>query len=177
MKEAQRNYYVDTVIGIAFLVAAVSALVFLVPIDWIDFSSSMTPTILGVDFGVWQTLHKWGGIVMLIGVVVHQLLHWKWIVAMTKKVLPRFQIAKAGTARSIPCRSGLMSEDREINQMNTLNQQPQMTLTRRNFLKAAGFTTAALMMPSIFAGSGYAANPGAASMATALRTRRTPMCW
>jgi len=94
MKEAKRNYYVNTVIGIAFLVTALSALVFLVPIDWIDFSSSMTPTILGVDFGVWQTLHKWGGIVMLIGVVVHQLLHLKWIVAMTKKVLPLPRLPK-----------------------------------------------------------------------------------
>ena len=66
MNQAKRNYYVDTVIGIAFLVLAVSALVFLVPINWIDFSSSTTPTILGLDFGVWQTLHKYGGIVMLI---------------------------------------------------------------------------------------------------------------
>ncbi len=89
MDKAKRNYYVDAAIGIAFLVSALSALVFLVPSSWIDFSISTTPTILGLDFGVWQTLHKYGGIVMLIGVVVHQLLHWKWIVTMTKKLLPQ----------------------------------------------------------------------------------------
>jgi cytochrome b subunit of formate dehydrogenase len=94
MSEARRNYWVDAVIGIAFLVVALSALVFLVPTSWIDFSASTTPTILGVDFGVWQTLHKWAGIVMLIGVVVHQLLHWKWIVKMTKKVLPQPRLPK-----------------------------------------------------------------------------------
>lgn len=89
MKTANRNYLVDTLIGIAFLVAGLSALVFLVPASWIDFSTSTTPTFLGLDFGIWQTLHKWGGIVMLVGVVIHQLLHWNWIVSMTKKVLPK----------------------------------------------------------------------------------------
>jgi hypothetical protein len=94
MSEAKRNYWVDAAIGIVFLAVALSALVFLVPISWIDFSASTTPTILGVDFGVWQTLHKWAGIVMLVGVVLHQLLHWKWIVNMTKKVLPRPRLPK-----------------------------------------------------------------------------------
>ena len=88
MKTAKRNYLVDTLIGIAFLVAGLCALVFLVPSSWIDFSTSTTPTFLGLDFGIWQTLHKWGGIAMLVGVVLHQLLHWNWIVVMTKKVLP-----------------------------------------------------------------------------------------
>ena len=89
MNKAKRNYLVDTVIGIAFLVAGLSALVFLVPANWIDFSTSTTPTYLGLDFGLWQTLHKWGGIAMLVGVVIHQLLHWNWIISMTKKVLPK----------------------------------------------------------------------------------------
>ena len=84
MNKAKRNYYVDVVIGIAFLVTALSALVFLVPLNWIDFSTSTTPTVLGVDFGVWQLLHKWGGIAMLVGVVVHLLLHWKWIVCVVQ---------------------------------------------------------------------------------------------
>jgi uncharacterized metal-binding protein len=88
MKTANRNYLVDTVIGISFLVSGLSALVFLIPISWINFSISTTPTFLGIDYGFWQTLHKWGGIAMLLGVVTHQLLHWNWIVSMTKKMLP-----------------------------------------------------------------------------------------
>ena len=94
MNKAKRNYYVDTIVGIAFLVIAVSALVFLIPTSWIDFSVSTTPTVLGLDFGVWQTLHKWSGIVMLLGVAIHQLLHWNWIVAMTKKVIPNVSLPK-----------------------------------------------------------------------------------
>lgn len=94
MKTAKRNYLVDTLIGIAFLVAGLSALVFLVPSTWIDFSTSTNPTFLWLDFGIWQTLHKWGGVAMIIGVVIHQLLHWNWIVSMTKKVLPKPNLKK-----------------------------------------------------------------------------------
>ena len=100
MDKAKRNYFVDVVIGAAFLVTAVSALVFLVPIGWIDFSSSTTPTVLGVDFGVWQLLHKYGGIVMLLGVVVHQALHWRWIVTMTGRLLPQPKSTKRDRAEA-----------------------------------------------------------------------------
>lgn len=88
MNTAKRNYLVDTIIGISFLVAGISALVFIFPATWIDFSTSITPTFLGLDFGLWETLHKWGGIAMLVGVVLHQLLHWNWIITMAKKILP-----------------------------------------------------------------------------------------
>ena len=88
MNQAKRNYMVDVVIGIGFLITAISALVFLVPLNWIDFSISTTPTVLGINFGIWQLVHQYGGIVMIVGVVVHLLLHLKWIVSMTKKMLP-----------------------------------------------------------------------------------------
>ncbi len=88
MNKANRNFYVDTAIGLAFLITGISALVFLIPTGWIDFTISTTPTVLGINFGTWQSLHKWAGIVMMLGVALHQLLHWKWITAMTKKILP-----------------------------------------------------------------------------------------
>ncbi len=102
MNKAKLNYLVDTMIGTAFLVTMVSALVFLIPTSWIDFSSSTTPTVLGLDFGVWQTLHQYSGIVMLIGVALHQLLHWKWIVTMTKKTFaPIGRVAFWKQAKSV----------------------------------------------------------------------------
>lgn len=100
MNKTKRNYYVDMIIGITFLVVTVSAVVFLIPTSWIDFSNSVTPTVLGIDFGVWQTLHKWAGIAMLTGIAIHQLLHWDWIVAMTKRMLPRLSLPKSKRAAS-----------------------------------------------------------------------------
>ena len=100
MSQAKRNYIVDVVIGVGFVIAAISALVFLVPLNWIDFSSSATPTVLGINFGIWQLLHTYGGIVMISGVVVHLLLHQKWIVAMTKKMLPMLKGRKRKATES-----------------------------------------------------------------------------
>lgn len=94
MKKSERNYLVDSIIGIAFLVAGISALVFLIPTDWIDFTVTTTPTFLGVNYGLWQQIHKWGGIAMLIGIATHQILHWDWIIAMTKKILPKPKLKK-----------------------------------------------------------------------------------
>lgn len=105
MNKGTRNYFVDSVIGTSFLITALSALVFLIPTSWIDFSTSTTPTFLWLNFGIWQTLHTWGGIAMLVGVVIHQLLHWNWIKAMTTKVLkpiqlPRLKRSEASQART-----------------------------------------------------------------------------
>jgi hypothetical protein len=105
MSKARRDYWVDAAIGAAFLVSELSALAFLVQSGWIDFSISTTPTLLGLDYGLWQSLHKYGGIAMMVGVVAHLLLHSKWIVAMTGKVfsglkLPGRKRDKAATIQA-----------------------------------------------------------------------------
>lgn len=100
MSKSKLNFLVNSVIGVAFLTSAITALVFLGPVGWIDFSVSTTPTFLGLDFGVWRTLHQYSGIVMLVGVVVHQVLHWKWWITMTGKMLPRPRLPKRKRAES-----------------------------------------------------------------------------
>jgi len=91
MNKGRRNYWVDVVIGVAFLVAAVSAVAFLIPVSWIDWTVATTPTVLGLNYGFWQTLHTWGGILMILGVLLHLVLHLNWIVATTKKVFSKRQ--------------------------------------------------------------------------------------
>lgn len=87
MKKATANYMVDAVLGVAFLGTLVSGLVFLIPTSWIDFTVSTTPTVLGLGFGFWQNLHKYTGIAIYAGVLTHLVLHFNWIVSMTKKIL------------------------------------------------------------------------------------------
>jgi NAD-dependent dihydropyrimidine dehydrogenase PreA subunit len=88
MKRAVTNYFVDVVIGIAFLVAAVSSIVFLLPTSWVSVADGQT-SLLGVDMATWSWLHKWSGLAMIGGVVLHTLLHTRWIVNMTRRVLGR----------------------------------------------------------------------------------------
>jgi hypothetical protein len=42
---------------------------------------------LGLGFGFWQDVHKYAGIVILVGVTLHLVLHFNWILSMTKKML------------------------------------------------------------------------------------------
>ncbi len=73
MNKAKLNYLVDTVIGIAFLCSAISGLVFLLPVS------------LGLNLRFWGQMHTWSSLVMICGVFLHLVLHWKWIVTMTKR--------------------------------------------------------------------------------------------
>jgi len=44
--------------------------------------------LLGISRETWSDLHTWASLVLIAGVVVHLVLHWKWIVCMTKQMLP-----------------------------------------------------------------------------------------
>ena len=79
MKRARINYLVDVGIGIAGLLSALSGLIFLLPGD-------LSTGILGVSYQVWNSLHTWSSLAAIAGVGAHTVLHWKWIVAMTKQM-------------------------------------------------------------------------------------------
>jgi len=87
MKKPTLNYLVDVVITLAFVGSALSGVVFLIPIDWLAASDGGFPTLLGVDFLVWDTLHTYSSLLLIAGVLVHFILHWSWIVVMTKRTL------------------------------------------------------------------------------------------
>lgn len=86
MEKVKINYWVDFIIGIAFLVCTVSGLVFLIPLEWLNYSAGSLPTVLGLDFMLWDTLHTWSGILMVLGVFAHLVLHFKWMIRMTLKM-------------------------------------------------------------------------------------------
>ena len=64
---AKRNLYLDIGIAGAFLVA-------------------LSPDITG------NTIHEWFGLAFLSTLGVHLLLHWKWVVAITKKLFGKMPI-------------------------------------------------------------------------------------
>jgi hypothetical protein len=74
------NYWVDVVSGIAFAVSAISGLVFLLP-------GEPASSVLGISYRAWNGLHTWSSLIMIAGVGAHLVLHWKWMVSMTKQVL------------------------------------------------------------------------------------------
>jgi cytochrome b subunit of formate dehydrogenase len=107
---ARINYYVDIIIAISFVVVAVSGMILFFAGSG-GYQGGRNPRyareVLGVSRLLWKDLHDWGGIVMLGGVFVHLILHWKWIVCMTRNVFRKraaaaTKSAQAPTAESCP---------------------------------------------------------------------------
>jgi hypothetical protein len=79
MKRAWLNYWIDMVTGGAFLLCAVTGLVFLF-LPGLAQASAGGSTILGIDSVLWRWVHDWSGVVMAAGVAAHTLLHLRWLV-------------------------------------------------------------------------------------------------
>ena len=80
------HYSIDVAIMLAFLFSAVSGFVLLFAPA--GYQGGRNPhyaqTILFLSNETWTILHTWGSIAMVAGVLGHLILHWKWMVRMTK---------------------------------------------------------------------------------------------
>lgn len=73
------NYLLDVLLGLLALTVALSAFLL-----WVVFPQGYFAARL-----VWLGIHKWAGLALTLGVLLHVLLHWKWLIQMTKRALAR----------------------------------------------------------------------------------------
>ncbi|HXK42345.1 MAG TPA: DUF4405 domain-containing protein [Anaerolineae bacterium] len=92
MKKAQMNYLVDSVILIAFVLSALSGLTFLAPLGWLNLEAATGPAFLGISLSLWNDLHTFASIALIAGVTLHLILHWTWILTMTKRTLGKHKM-------------------------------------------------------------------------------------
>jgi len=91
MNKTKLNYLLDAVIGLAFLLSGATGVAFLLMGEGGyqgGRNAGFATALLGLSRGTWNDLHTWAGLVMLAGIAVHIVLHWKWIVCTTRKMLP-----------------------------------------------------------------------------------------
>ena len=85
LNKARLNLFVDITIGIAFLVEVVSGFVLWLVLPHGGYQGGRNPT-YGQTFVLtrdgWLALHDWFALLMVLGVLVHLVLHWKWIYFM-----------------------------------------------------------------------------------------------
>jgi hypothetical protein len=88
MNKTKLNYIVDVVLGLSFLAAAITGLVlfFFLPGG---VRQGRLQEFLGVIKETWSGVHTWAGIAMIVLSVVHLILHWNWIMCMTKSLLKK----------------------------------------------------------------------------------------
>ena len=89
-KRARLFYFVDVLIGLAFVLSAVTGAAFLFMGSG-GYQGGRNPdfatALLGIERGTWSDLHTWASLAMIVGVGLHLLLHWRWILATTVRIL------------------------------------------------------------------------------------------
>ncbi len=146
MTRAQLNFAVDAVIAVAFLVCAVTGMLFLLPPGALRALGLGMPGMLGISFRTWHWLHDWSGVVATVGVLVHAALHYRWIVTMTRRTFgsnkaparrgaraPSRAPAEPGRAAPRPTAPAGYSTYR----VDTARRNDQSRITRRRFLAGA----------------------------------------
>ena len=92
ISKAKINYWIDVIIGIAFLLSVLSGLVlWLAPSS--GYQGGRNPgygrSVLLLGHHTWSELHTWSSIAMAAGVFGHLVLHWNWMMCMTRKLFRR----------------------------------------------------------------------------------------
>ena len=84
MDKAKVNYLVDFVMAVTFLVLGGIGIImlFLIP----DTLPPEEQVFLGISHDTWSMLHGYAGLVVVVLVIVHVLLHLDWIVYHTKRL-------------------------------------------------------------------------------------------
>jgi hypothetical protein len=117
INKAKLNYWVDVVIGLGFILSAVTGIVLFVAPSG-GYQGGRNPhfgrLVLGLEHDTWKNLHNWSSLVMVAGVLGHLLLHWNWIVCMTKRVFGGSK-RKDRPAESCPTDAMTLSPARETN--------------------------------------------------------------
>lgn len=85
MNKPKINYTIDLLTLISFLITAFSGLAikFFMPSG---VRQGRLQEFLGIQKGVWSEIHDWFGILFIVLAIIHLVLHWDWIVCMTKNV-------------------------------------------------------------------------------------------
>ena len=93
MNRSILNYWVDFCIFLSFLVTAFTGimLVLFLPSGTRQGSYQV---LWGVVKLVWVRIHTLAGFIMVVLCVIHIILHWKWIVGMTKGMFKKDKKSK-----------------------------------------------------------------------------------
>ena len=86
-KQTQRNWWIDAGLLISALLAALSGIYFLFLPNG-GYQGGRNPYYnIQVMFerSTWEDLHTWGGIAMVVVVVIHLAIHWSWVTNMIRK--------------------------------------------------------------------------------------------
>ena len=77
MRKAMWHYVLDLALALLSLLLALSSLLL-----WVVF-----PRGYSAGRAAWVLIHKWGGLAVAVLALAHVLLHWRWLVRMTRRAV------------------------------------------------------------------------------------------
>jgi hypothetical protein len=79
------NFLLDAVIFVAFLATTFTGLLLWLVLP--DGPGGSWATWLGLTRYTWVDIHSWAGLIMLLGVAWHLVMHWDWIICVARRLL------------------------------------------------------------------------------------------
>ncbi len=108
LNKAKINFWIDLAIGLAFLVEAISGFVLWLVLPHAGFQGGrnalVTQTFI-LSRSTWLWLHDWFAVVMVAGILLHVVLHWRWIVCTVRNIWREAFPAQARPATEQECAS------------------------------------------------------------------------
>ena len=88
MGKLKINYYIDILMLIFFIINSITGLIifFFLPTG---VKRGAYQVFLGIIKQNWVNVHNWSGLLLILLVAIHLILHWKWIVSMTKSLIQK----------------------------------------------------------------------------------------
>ena len=85
MKKSKINYFIDLLMLISFVINSITGLIlfFFLPTG---VRGEGYQVFLGIMKQNWINLHNRSGLLLILLVAIHLILHWDWIVSMTKSL-------------------------------------------------------------------------------------------
>jgi hypothetical protein len=91
MEKVKINYFIDFFAGISFFINAITGfiLLFFLPSE---VRQGRYQIFLGLVKDKWLKIHAITGVILVILILIHLILHWTWIVSMTKRFFKKKKI-------------------------------------------------------------------------------------
>ena len=77
------NVVIDLVVAVSFALAAVSGVYF----RFVPGGRGAADPMLLFSRTTWDLIHTWAGVAMVMAAVIHFVIHWKWVVKVTKNTV------------------------------------------------------------------------------------------
>lgn len=86
-KQTQKNWWIDATLFLGAVISALSGIYFLfLPTG--GYQGGRNPyygIVILFEREGWEDIHTWGGIAMIGAAVIHLVIHWSWVVNMTRR--------------------------------------------------------------------------------------------